>query len=89
MGYNTELAKRAISPARFNRQCWTTVSQSILKGAVPVDYADRRRHTELEKLRMEIRKMQRDKTMDAWKLAIATASVIAGLGTAAKALGWL
>lgn len=54
-----------------------------------MDYADRRRHAELEKLRMEIRKMQRDMTMDAWKLAIATASLLAGLGSAAKALGWL
>ena len=58
-------------------------------GAVAVDYADRRRHAELEKLRMEIRKMQRDMTMDAWKLAIATASLLAGLGSAANALGWL
>ena len=31
--------------------------------------------------------MQRDMTMDAWKLAIATASLLAGLGTVAK--GWL
>ena len=54
-----------------------------------MDYADRRRQAELEKLRMEIRKMQRDMTMDAWKLAIATAGVLAGLGTVAKALGWL
>ena len=48
-----------------------------------------RRRAELEKLRMEIRKMQRDMTMDAWKVVIAAASVLAGLGTAAKALGWL
>ena len=58
-------------------------------GALAVDYADRRRYAELEKLRMEIRKMRRDMTMDAWKLAIATASLLAGLGTVAKAPGWL
>lgn len=54
-----------------------------------VDYDDRRRETELEKLKLEIRKMRRDMLIDAWKAIIGAAGVLAGLGTAAKALGWL
>lgn len=54
-----------------------------------VDYDHRRKETELEKLKMEIRKMRRDMMIDAWKVVIAAAGVLAGLGTAVRALGWL
>lgn len=54
-----------------------------------LDYDDRRKETELEKLKVEIRKMQHDMAMDAWRVVIAVAGMLAGLGTAAKALGWL
>ena len=54
-----------------------------------MDYDDRRKGTELAKLKMEIRKMRHDMVMDALKAIIAIAGVLAGLGTAAKALGWL
>ena len=60
-----------------------------LKGAGPVDYDDKRKETELEKLKVEIRKMEHAMTMDAWKVAIAAVGLIAALGTAVKALGWL
>lgn len=56
----TRETTRSVQPA------WLARSPSEhLEGAVPVDYADKRRQAELEKLRMEIRKMQRDMTMDA------------------------
>lgn len=54
-----------------------------------MDYEEKRQEAELEKLKMEIRKMKRDMTMDAWKVIIAAAGVLAGIGTAAKAFGWL
>ena len=54
-----------------------------------VDYDGKRKETELEKLKLEIRKMRRDMLIDAWKVVISAAGVLAGLGTAAKALGWL
>ena len=54
-----------------------------------MDYDDKRKETELEKLKVEIRKMEHDMTMDAWKVAIAAVGVVAALGAAVKALGWL
>lgn len=54
-----------------------------------VDYDHRRKETELEKLKLEIRKMRQDMVIDASKAVIAAAGVLAGLSTAAKALGWL
>lgn len=54
-----------------------------------MEYDDTRKATELEKLKVEIRKMEHDMTMDAWKVVIAAVGVVAALGTAVKALGWL